>query len=128
MAYEDDFIILRTLDDAMRRLKNQFKTFFTKLTNAQKIMFQTINNQTISIRDAKLLPIKPCPMILPFPLSSKVMYPYFLLVRKANFDSSSVMCLEQPLSKNNFSFFDPHKRKLRSFRYQNIFESLVLGD
>ena len=34
MAHEDDFIILRILDDTMRRFKNHLKTFVTKLTNA----------------------------------------------------------------------------------------------
>ena len=47
MDHEDDFVILRILDDAMRRLKNYFKNFVTKLTNAQKIMFQNINKQNI---------------------------------------------------------------------------------
>ena len=47
MAHEDDFIVLRVLDDAMRGFKNHFKTFVTKLTNAQKVMFQTINKQNI---------------------------------------------------------------------------------
>ena len=124
MAHE----VLRILDDELRRLKNHFKIFVTKLTNAQKIMFQTSIRKTFSIRDEELLPIKPCPMILPFLLSLKVTYPHFLLVRKANFDSSPVMCLEQPLSKNHFSFFDPYKRKLRSFRYPNPFGSLVVSD
>ena len=121
MAHEDDFVILRIFDDAMRRLKNHFKTFVTKLTNAQKVMFQTINKQNISIINEELLPIEPSPIILHFPLSLKVTYPHFLLVRKANFYSSPIMCLEQPLSKNHFSFFDPYKRKSRSSRYPNIF-------
>ena len=45
MAHEDDFVIFRILDDAMRRMKNHLKTFFTKLTNAQNIMLQTINKK-----------------------------------------------------------------------------------
>ena len=67
-------------------------------------------------------------MILPFSLSPKVTYSLFLLVRKENFDSSPVMCLEQPLSKNHFSFLDPYKRKSISFRYLNLFGSLVVSD
>ena len=39
IAYEDGFIILNIFDDAMRCFKNHFKTFVTKLTYAQKIMF-----------------------------------------------------------------------------------------
>ena len=103
MTHEDGFIILKILDDAIRRLKNHFKTFVTKLTNAQKIMFKPSTSKTFSMRDEELLPIEPCPMILPFLLSLKVMCPHFLLVRKANFDSSPVIFLEQPLSKNHIS-------------------------
>ena len=84
--------------------------------------------KTFSIRDKELLPIEPCSMILPLSLSPKVTYLHFIIVRKANFDSSPVMCLEQPLSKNHFSFFDPYKRKLRNFRYPNLFGSLVVSD
>ena len=39
MTHEDDFIILIIFYDSMRIFKNHFKTFVTKLTKAQKIMF-----------------------------------------------------------------------------------------
>ena len=39
MAHEDGFIILNIFDDAMRYFKIHFKTFVTKLTYAQQIMF-----------------------------------------------------------------------------------------
>ena len=39
MAHEDGFIILNIFDNAMRYFKIHFKTFVTKLTYAQQIMF-----------------------------------------------------------------------------------------
>ena len=113
MAHEDGFIILNIFDDAMRCFKNHFKTFVTKLNNAQKVMFKPSTNKTLSIREDVPLPMLPWPMILPFALSSNVTYPPFLFVRKANLDSSPVMCLEHPLSKNHLSFFEPYKIKFK---------------
>lgn len=57
---------------------------------------------------------------LPLSLSPKVTYPTVFLVRKANLNSSSIMCLEYPLFENYLSFFKPYEHNSSRFRYPYI--------
>ena len=94
----------------------------------KKLCFKPSISKTFSMIEEELLPIESCLLILSFSLSPNVAYPHFLLVMKANFDSSTVMCLEYSLSKNHFSFFDSYNRKSRNFRYPSLFRSLVVNN
>ena len=50
----------------------------------KRLCFKPSTKKTLSIREDVSLPMLPWPMILPFALSPKVTYPFFLFIRKAN--------------------------------------------
>ena len=108
---------LNPFDGGSDHPPSHFKTFVTFLSQSwlmlKRLCFKPFTNKILSIREDVSLPMLSWPMILHFALSPKVTYPLFLFVGKTNLDSSPIMCLEHPLSKNHLFFFEPYKIKFK---------------
>ena len=65
----------------------------------KNLYLSPLTSITFSIEVEEFLPTLPIPMILPLLLSPKVTNPPSLGVKEVNYASSSVICLDYPLSK-----------------------------
>ena len=111
--------------DAMRCFKNNFKTHSWLIL--KRSCFKPSSGNTFSIKGVIILTFQ-CSIIFPFALSLNVTLSLFFFVRNENLDSSPIMCLQHPLSKNHLSLFKPYKHNSSNFRYSYLFKSLGVSD
>ena len=70
-----------------------------------KLCFKSSTSRTFSMKEEGVIHMLPISIILPFPLSSKVIFPPSIASRDVNYFIPPVMCLEQSLSKYRNLFF-----------------------